>query len=49
MAYREESAALALRWGRVFAALALPALGWYLYQDSVLGFGDDTAVWRLFA
>jgi signal transduction histidine kinase len=31
------------------AALSIPVLGWYIYQDTLLGFGAATAVWRWFA
>jgi signal transduction histidine kinase len=47
--YIEESAARSLRYGRTFAALTLPFLAWYLYQDQALGLGAETLVWRWLA
>lgn len=44
--YLEESSALALRYGRIFAAMTLPFLAWYFYQDHAIGFGPETMFWR---
>ena len=44
--YLVESAAHALRYGRIFAAMTIPFLAWYFYQDHALGFGPETMIWR---
>ena len=44
--YLKESAGHTLVYGRLFAALTLPILAWYFYQDHALGFGAETMMWR---
>ena len=47
--YLVETAHHTLRQGQIFAALTLPFLAWYIYQDHLLGFGLEALPMRGFA